>query len=440
MDAPSPAKRGARFDAVVARLTVVNLLPTVMATITSPILARALGPAGRGQVAAIFAILTLSPWIAEAGVSAFLSRERARRSHPLGVLIGSTLIITLAGALAGVILAVPIAHLVGHGRHAVVEFLEIGLFVLPATVFAQTFYGICVADQDWGAVMAARLLNSAGPTVTIVVLSLIGRLTVDTAAAAYLVWGLVASLPFLRALRGSRPWRFQASIARQGLGFGVRSWLSTMASTGNLQLDQVLMAGLVSSRQLGLYSLAATLAGASAALMTAVSNAIVHRSATGDAELVARASRMTMLIVLVLAIVISVVSPVVVPFVFGDPFRPMIPMLIILLAASVVYMPAQVLGAALIAGGNPSAAARGQLAGLILTVPALVIVLPFAGGVGAACVSLAAYSLTFVIMLVASARTFRQRYRALTLVNGDDLDWLRARVAGMVRIRAGQIR
>jgi O-antigen/teichoic acid export membrane protein len=429
MNAPPPAKRAARFDAVVARLTAVNLLPTALAAVTSPILARALGPAGRGQVAAVFAILTLSPWITELGMSAFVSREHARRGTPLGELLGSTMAITMGGALVGVVLAVPLAHLVGHGRHSVTEFLEIGLFLLPANVFGQTLYGIAIADQRWNVIMASRLLNSGGPTVTIVALSLAGNLTVAAAAATYVVWGIIASLPFLVSLRGSHPWSFSSSTAQVGLAFGLRSWLSTLANAGNTQLDQVLMAGLVSSRQLGLYSLAVTLATASAALTAATANALAPRIATGETELVARACRVTLLLVIVLALAVSLISPLAVPVIFGDSFRPMIPMLVILLAASVFYVPGQVLGGALVAGGNPAAAARGQTAGLLLTVPALIIVLPFAGGIGAACISLASYSLSFAIIVTAAARTFHQPYRGLLVVNRTDAGWLRDRWA-----------
>jgi len=430
---PNPPKLPrSRFGVVVLQLAGVSVLFPVLAFITSPILARALGPVGRGEIAAIFAVVSIAPWISELGMTAFLSREQARQEHPLGVLLGSTIPITLAASLVGVALAIPLAHLLGRGRATVIDFIEIGLFLLPVGAVLQTLYGVTVGNQHWRLVMLARILSAGGTACAIIALSLLGVLTVKTAAAAYIVFGTLANVPFLAELRGSRPWRFRRPIARIGLAFGARSWLSTLANTGNVQLDQLLMAGLVTSRQLGLYSLAVTVATASGSLVGASATALIPRVAAGESQLVARACRVTLMAVFAAGIAIGFTSPVLVPIVFGRAFDGMIPMLVVLLGATVFSVGGQILGSALIAGGNPSATARGQVAGLVVTLPALFVVLPLAGGVGAAWVSFVSYGLVFGIFLWASARTFSLSYRTLLLITGADLRWL----SGQLRRRA----
>lgn len=414
----------------------MNFLIVAFAFITSPILARTLGPSGRGEVAAIFAVISVAPWVGELGMTAFLTRAHARRSRPLGVLLGSTMPITLGASLIGVALAVPLAHLLGRGRVQVVDFIELGLFLLPLSVFAQVLYGISVANERWNLVMLSRFLATGGATVLIVGLSLLHALTVETAAATYIVCGIVSGVPFLVELRGSRPWRFELPIAQRGFAFGVRSWLSTVATTGNAQLDQVLMAGLVNSRQLGLYALAVTLSTASGSLISATATALLPRVAGGDAGIAARACRINVLLIVVFGIAVGVTSPVVVPVVFGRAFTDMIPMLLILLAANVFTVPAQVLGYALIAGGNPSATARGQVIGLVITVPALIVVLPIAGGVGAAWVSFAAYGVTFAVILAAATRTFFLPWQSFLVVTAQDFGWLRTQVRRGQRVAA----
>lgn len=422
-----PAASRSPFGTVVARLTGVSLVNVALGLITSPILARALGPSGRGEVAAIFAVVSIAPWVSELGTTAFLGREHARHSSPIGVLLGSTVPITLGASLVGVALAVPVAHLLGRGRPAVVEFIEIGLFLLPATALVQMLNGVAVGEQRWRLIMLPKLLSSSGVTIAIVALSLLGALTVDGVAVTYLAAAL-ASAPLLVVLRGSWPWRFSRRIARTGLVFGVRSWLSTVAGTGNAYLDQVLMAGLVSSRQLGLYAIAVTVATGSGSLIAATTSALFPRVAAGESELAARACRVTLLLVAVPGAIIAASSPFLVPFVWGPAFRGTIPMLVVLLCASAFAVPAQVLGAALIAAGRPAATARGQIAGLVVTVPALIIVLPVAGGLGAAWVSLAAYAVTFAIVLRAAAMTFALPYRTLLAITPTDIRWLRARL------------
>src|SRR5215217_4054746 len=84
-----------RFTSVVWRLTGANALITVLALVTSPLLARTLGPDGRGELAAIFTVPSLAPWISDLGLSAYLARERAR-SEPRGLLLGSVMPVAIA--------------------------------------------------------------------------------------------------------------------------------------------------------------------------------------------------------------------------------------------------------------------------------------------------------------------------------------------------------
>jgi O-antigen/teichoic acid export membrane protein len=114
--------------------------------------------------------------------------------------------------------------------------------------------------------------------------------------------------------------------------------------------------------------------------------------------------------------------------VFGTAFAGAVPMLIVLLAANLFLVPAQVLGSAVIAAGNPGAAARSQVLGLVITVPALIVLLPLFGGLGAAWVSLASYAASFGVLLVAAVRRFELSPRAFLLVSGADVRWLRTRL------------
>jgi O-antigen/teichoic acid export membrane protein len=417
-----------RFASIVGRLTGVNSLIILFAFVTSPILARALGPSGRGDLAAIVVVLVLAPTIADVGIYMYASTERARGVRRLGAILGSTIPIALTASLVGVLLAVPIAHLLGRGRADVVFFIELGLFLLPLSVFGQTLFGVVMGAQRWGVVMLSKVLSTGGAALVIVLLSLTDTLTVATAAAAYLICGLVAYLPFLVGLRGSRPWRFQQKIAREGLAFGTRTWLSTLALQGNAKLDQLLMAALVSSRELGLYALAVTLATASTSLIGSVNQALLPRVAAGEPALAARACRVTVFFVAIYGVSLALTSPILVPLVFGSSFSGSVPMLVVLLAANLFLVPTQVLGSAVIAAGHPGAAARSQLVGLVITVPALFVALPLAGGLGAATTSLISYAGSFAVVLVAALKGFGLPARAFLLIDAGDIRWMRTRL------------
>src|SRR2546423_15340440 len=85
----APTRRPRRSLAGVAgRLALTNGVITAMGLITGPLQARALGPAGRGTLAAIAVPLSMTPWIFGLGLTAFATTEAARmRSR--GELVGT---------------------------------------------------------------------------------------------------------------------------------------------------------------------------------------------------------------------------------------------------------------------------------------------------------------------------------------------------------------
>ncbi len=419
-----PDSRDWRSSRVVVRLTGVNAVVLLAGLITAPITARALGVDGRGNFAAIIAVLTVAPWVLDVGQMFWLGRERARGARR-EELLGAALPVALACSLIAVVGAIPLAHAIGHGRHVVTTFLEVGLFLMPVSVVLLLLTGLAMAESQWGLVAANSMISSVLPALAIIVLAVIGYLTVATAAAASLIGSLIGSLLLLRVVRGMGRLVFDRRRTAAASRFGVKSWLSTIAAMANLRLDQVLMAGLVPSRQLGLYAVAVTVASVTNGLINAVCNAQYPRVAEGDHLIVARALRMTTGVVASAALVLALASPWLVPFVFGDGFKDAVPMTIILLAASVPMAGAFLLSAALTAADNPGATMGAEVVALAFTIPTLVVFLPGYGGLLAALVSLVAYTIRLGMQLRPARRAFSTSWRTFLLPTRSDLAWLK---------------
>ncbi|MEJ7787114.1 MAG: oligosaccharide flippase family protein [Solirubrobacteraceae bacterium] len=420
---------------MVSRLTSVNVASLALGLVTGPIIARVLGAEGRGELAAITAVLAMAPWLLDFGLSLWLARERAlggRRSE----LLGAALLPALACSLTGVAAAIPLSHALGADRAVVVTFLQIGLFLMPVNVLLQALGGLALGESRWPLVAAARIIANVLPAVVIIALAAAGHLTVATAAAASMCGTVLSGLVFLPVVRGMDKLVFSVQRAGSAVAFGAKSWLSTIALAGNFRLDQILMAGLVTSRELGLYAVAVTIATLTGTLFGAVSSAVFPRVAQGDGALVARSCRVTVLIVGVTGVGLAAVSPTLIPFVFGEQFRGAVPMVLILLVASVPGAPASVLSSALNAANNPGAAMRAELVALALTVPALIILLPDLGGRGAALVSLGAYAIKLVLQVNAGCRTFDFPASSFLVPNWDDIVWLKRQWGGRSRSRS----
>ena len=423
---PLPSPRGS-FAGVVGRLTTANVVALVAAIIAGPITARALGVEGRGELAAILAVLTVAPWVLDLGVGQWLARERARGGSRSEV-VGAALPLALGGSLAGVALAFPLSDWLGQGRSTVAAFVLFGMLSMPLFVVLHALVGLAVGESRWRLYANARIVSSLLPLIAIVALAVGGRLTVTSAAAAYLVGASIGSLLLLQLARGARPLSFDRQRIRAAASFSSKSWLSQVAGTANIRLDQVLMAGLVSSRQLGLYAIAVTVASISHGLTIAVSAALFPRVAEGEGDLAARSCRVTVLLVGVIGAGLVAVSPAMVPFVFGSGFEDAVPMVIILLVASVPLAATVVLASSLVAMDRPAAAMRAELIALTVMLPTLVVFVPDTGGLGAAVISLIAYSLRLTVQLHAACAAIHKRRREFLLPTIGDLRWLRARL------------
>jgi len=407
---------------VVAQLSGVNVVVILAAVVTGPITARALGVEGRGELAAITVVLTMTPWLLDLGLSQWLARERAR-GGPLPELLGAALPVALAGSMVGVALAIPLSHALGHGRSVVITYLQIGLFLAPVSVVLQTLVGLAIGESRWRLFAATRLLASVLPAAAIVVLALAGALSVGTAAAVYLISGLASLAVLAPLVRGVRSLVLDRDRSRTAVAFGAKSWLGTVAGVVNVRFDQVLMAGLVASRELGLYAVAVSVASLTYGLSLAVSSALYPRVAEGDAQLAARACRVTVGIVAAAALGLAAMTPPMVPFVFGSPFADAVPMIIVLLLASIPLAAVVVLATSLNAADNPAAAMRAELVGLALTLPALVLLLPAHGGMAAAFISVAAYSLRLAVLMRPAIRAFGGTWWSFLVPTPSDLRW-----------------
>jgi O-antigen/teichoic acid export membrane protein len=182
-----------------------------------------------------------------------------------------------------------------------------------------------------------------------------------------------------------------------------------------------LMVTLTTSSQLGLYAVAVSLAGVSNVFSSTLGIALLPRITRGETAVVARASSITLTISVVLNIGLAAACPVVLPLLFGANFRDAVPMVWILAAAAVPNTGTQVLTASLIGAGRPRFVALSELTAVGITVGGLLFLVGPLGGIGAALVSLAAYSITFVIMAVGSMREFRLPLRRLIVPTRRDL-------------------
>ena len=426
---PVPARR--RLSGVAARLTAANVVGAATGFVTGPLLARALGASGRGELQAIIVPLSLVPIVLSFGITGFAYRMLPR-GNSVEEVFGSLGLPLLIVSLIVVAAAVPLADALAAGRETARTFLIIGFAATPLSFLIVLMGSSLSGLERWNNVVAMNLTPFIVVLITTVVLFASGHLTVATAAATAIGGSLLQVIPGLPLFRGLRRPVFRLSLAREGIAFGLKSWLGGLAQTANARLDQLLMIAVVPPRELGLYAVATTISGVSSLVTGGLAPPLMTRIASGERHLMPQAVRVTILVTIGLNSAVALVTPALLSVVFGPDFRGAAPMAVLLLAASVPLAGASVLSTALQGDGVPLIPTIGEAIALIVTVGGLLVLLKPLGGIGAAIVSLAAYSASFVFQVVAAGRRIGVRQREFLVPRRADLVWLRDRAAALV--------
>jgi O-antigen/teichoic acid export membrane protein len=428
--APEPPKARARVSGVAALLTVTGMLAQGTGFITGPLLARALGAAGRGDLQAVVLPLALLPPLLGFGIApyAFRTLPRGKKIEEVIPSLGLPLVVV---GLVVAACAVPIADLLASGRETVRTFLIIGLAFTPITMLVLLLNTCMMALERWRAVAAINMIPFAVSLISTAVLFAIGDLTVATAATAGICGMVLQIVPGIPLVVKARRPTFRLALTRASISFGLKSWLGGLAQMANARLDQLVMIAFVPARQLGLYAVATTISMAYGLVSGALSPPLMQRVAAGERAMMAQAVRMTVVMTIALNLVVALVTPVLLPLLYGPQFAGALPMALVLLGASVPLAGASILSSALQADGEPVLPSVAEGIALVITGVGLFLLLPSLQGIGAAIVSLAAYSASFAFQLVVASRRIGAPIHDFLVPCRADLDWARGRVAGM---------
>lgn len=402
-----------------------NLAVPASALVTGPILARALEPKGRGDVAAVIAPISLAGYLFTLGLpQAFTyfvasGRYSTRDLTRLALLLG-----LLSGVLAVVALELATPYLLASKPHLIPLAQGINLLLVLVLIFSAV-RGIIQGTGDFRPVNQERWVSVASRFVVVVVLALLGLLTVSNVAwisQLVLVAGGLMLFVGLRSLNRRSSLEVTEPEVRPILTYGGRVWIGSLSALLIVRLDQVLMIPLTDARQLGLYAVAIGTAEVPTAAFAAVRDVMFSRSAKTDgAERLAQSARSVVVLFIPVAVVFLPVAPVLVTLLFGRDFSDAALMTQILWVASLPVGLAGLYGAGILAGGRPGFFSGVQVAIAALNIVLILLFVPVLGGVGASLVSLLSYIVFAVVAAAVFSRLSGIRIRSLVVPDRADV-------------------
>jgi O-antigen/teichoic acid export membrane protein len=231
----------------------------------------------------------------------------------------------------------------------------------------------------------------------------LGMLAWTSAHLALAAWLIRYRLP------GS--FRFSRDTLRPLARFGGLSVGATAPGWLNARLDQLVIGAFLPPRLLGLYAVGVSWSMAVTPLANAFSQVILPRLAgavTTDEAVtqLGTTSRLAAVTTAATGVLFLLASPAAVFILFGGSFVPAIPATLVLVIGAVLLGMTQFLEEAVRGLGDPGIAARAEVVGLVVTVPALFLLLPRLSILGAALASV----LSYAAILGALSLLLRTRY------------------------------
>jgi O-antigen/teichoic acid export membrane protein len=420
IEVPDAEGGGGAAAPMVGSFVATGIIQLIQAVI-GVLLARVLGPADRGELAAVILWPTLLTTIGSFGLAQAATYHAARTSQ-IGLVVGSTLAVAAADSVLLVAIGWAIFPLVLSGHDdAIVHDAQLFLAAfVPLSLIAISMMSILNGSHRFAWFQSLRLILIGTTVAGIVALAATGSMTVGSAAAMYIAGYVVTAVLALGVVMRTvgRTISFSRSSARRLLSFGWRSQLSTSMWSLNERADQLVISAFFSPASLGLYVVAVTLT--SLTTLVGFSFALVALPMIARIRALRDRQRMARLIVastLICAAAVSVplfiVEPTLIRFLFGEDFVGAAGVGRVLLVAGIVFALNRVLEAVLQALGRPLESSIGEGVALAMTAAGLAALLPTMGIMGAGITSLVAYSASSAFMVIRAAKALDMRWLLL---------------------------
>jgi O-antigen/teichoic acid export membrane protein len=391
---------------LMARTAGLNMATTMTIGLGGIVVARALGPAMRGEYAAITAWFGIACIVGQMGLPAALCFYVAKDPQRARDYVATARAMMIATGLVAFIGGLVLAPILSRGNPIVADGYRIA-FATSVVTFVGVAYTYALQARH---LLQWNLVRAMGPVLSLLALCalyVLGRLTLETALlvlavtlALQLGWG------YWYCRRSSlAPGRARLSLFRPLAAYGIAQIAALTPATLNAQLDQLVLSQTVAAADLGRYAVAVSLTSLPMPLVAAIGNVAFPQLAAQRGVTDATRRMQDRAVVASAGIAAAILVPLaliaywLIPFLFGEGYRGAVPLLWILTPGAVFLACGQVVGDLLRGRNHPTVVAWAQGLAAVFTVILLVALLPIVGVYGAAIASTAAYGAALAVML-----------------------------------------
>lgn len=394
-----------QFVKDVGNTTVIQSISLVISICNAIIIARWLGPEGKGIVQLALLLPAIFGLFLNGGIGVANVYYTGNGQYNIATLTSNAITFTLIGTILGLILFV--VCLITGVTEWVLQGVPLWLLLLasiglPITLLTGYFSTILQGLQEIRQINLIRLAGSLMLLLLTVVLIAILGLGTYAAVAASIVSTVATLLLLIRALKkhnaSFRP-QFRVDVMRNTLKFGLRGYVGNVLQFFNYRLDVFILNYFLGPASVGIYSVSVRLAELVWYFPNAVGFVIFPKAAASSRDEMNRFTpqvfRITLLVSLILGVGIAIVGRPLINLVYTETFIDAFLPMLVLLPGAILLGTARVLTNDIAGRGFPQYNSISSGLSLILTVIFDLLLIPKLGILGAALASSLSYLLTF---------------------------------------------
>jgi O-antigen/teichoic acid export membrane protein len=432
-----------RFIKATAITFASQIVALVFMMVSGIIIARVLGPSGKGAYTIVFLIPALLFTFGNLGIGAantyfggskkFEWHKIASNSFILAIVFGGILI-------AGFILYY-FAFYPSFLRGIEASWMLLALVTVPFSLLIEYFSMILLGQKRLRRYNSIILLQSGLGLVLLSLLILVLRRGILEAILASVVATIIGAIFSMLLLgRGIRiGLHFDSLLFRNSLVFGLKGHVGNVFQFLNYRLNFLLVAVFMSEVFVGYYSVSVALAEVLLYFPGAVGTVIFGRTSSLPPREANRSTpvicRQTVFITLMLGVPFFILGGFLVSFLYGPAFLPAVLPFWILLPGSVALTIPKILCSEMTGRGKPHISTYVALISFSFNLPLNVLLIPEAGIAGAALATTITYSVSAIITLIAFTRISNNSLRDTILIKRQDLKIYRNLLLGLRRKR-----
>jgi len=404
---------------------------SVLGFITSIILARALGPTGKG----IYALIILIPWVmlklGSLGIESSNVYFTGSKQYEIEDITSNSLLSSILLGLILLLLFFGVFHLnifqnflnsnqINH------FYLWLIVLTVPFSLLFGFLLNILLGKEKIIIYNKINIFKAIFQLIAIIVFLLILKKGIFGAIISYVLTIIVFALFVILLIRKFTriTFSFNRKLLEDSTKYGVKVYFGNFAQFLNYRLDIFIVAAFLAPAAVGFYSIAVGMAERLWMFPGAIATVLFPRiSSLKDVEadnLTPRVARHTFLIIFVLSLVLALLAKPLIRFFFGSAFLPSVMPLLLLLPGIITLGGAKTLTADLAGRGKPQFGTYASFISLGINIPLNLWLIPKWGISGAAFASSVAYTVAAVMIIIAFIKVSNKSWTDILFIKKQD--------------------